>query len=122
MEIVSQQHCPKCGSSQLKAYKKYDTLNHGKRQIFKCNECDKAFAETAGTPMQDLKSPISKVASVLKVRSEGMGLRATARVFGMDKKTISVWEQQFAALKETLMLYSLCRECEIKCVSGRRNP
>ena len=60
--------------------------------------------------MQDLKSPISKVASVLKVRSEGMGLRATARVFGMDKKTISVWEQQFGALKETLMLYSLCQQ------------
>ena len=110
MEIVSQQHCPQCGSSQLKAYKKYDTINHGKRQIFKCNECDNAFAETAGTPMQDLKSPISKVASVLKVRSEGMGLRATARVFGMDKKTISVWEQQFGALKETLMLYSLCQQ------------
>ena len=50
--------------------------------------------------MQELKSPISKVASVLKVRRSGMGLRATARVFGMHKKTISVWEQRFGALKK----------------------
>ena len=68
------------------------------------------FAETAGTPMQDLKSPISKVAGVLKVRSEGMGLRATARVFGMHKNTVSVWEEQFGAHKEALMLYSLCQQ------------
>ena len=83
MGIVSQQHCPKYGSSQLKAYKKYHTVNNGQRQQFKCNECGNVFSETAGTPMHNIKSAISKVAAVLKVRSEGMGLRATARVFGI---------------------------------------
>ena len=53
------------GSSQIKGYKKYDTVAHGKLQLFKCNECENVFAETAGTPMQYLKSPISKVAGGL---------------------------------------------------------
>jgi len=60
--------------------------------------------------MQDIKSPISKVASVLKIRSEGMGLRATGRVLGIHKNTISKWERLFGDQKETLMLYSFCHE------------
>jgi hypothetical protein len=58
--------------------------------------------------MESLKSPISKVALALKMRSEGLGLRATGRVLGSDKKTISNWESRFAEQKSTLMLYSLC--------------
>ena len=103
MEIQSQKHCVQCGSSQIKAYKKYDTVAHGKRQLFKCNECDNVFAETAGTPMQDLKSPISKVAGVLKVRSEGMGLRATARVFGMHKNTSAIRRLSFRLQRRRLL-------------------
>ncbi|MBF0176331.1 MAG: helix-turn-helix domain-containing protein [Magnetococcales bacterium] len=60
--------------------------------------------------MEDLKSPIIKVASALKIRSEGMGLRATARVMGTHKNTISEWEKRFADQKETLMLYAFCHQ------------
>nr|WP_051308981.1 hypothetical protein [Desulfogranum japonicum] len=58
--------------------------------------------------MESLKSPISKVALALKMRSGGLALRATGRVLGADKKTISNWERRFAEQKSTLMLYSLC--------------
>lgn len=60
--------------------------------------------------MENLKSPISKVASVLKIRSEDMGLRATGRVLGIHKNTVSTWEQLFADQKDTLMLYSFCHQ------------
>lgn len=60
--------------------------------------------------MQDIKSPISKVASALKIRSEGMGLRATGRILGMHKNTVSKWERLFGDQKETFMLYSFCHE------------
>ncbi|SMN02211.1 hypothetical protein SPONN_578 [uncultured Candidatus Thioglobus sp.] len=49
--------------------------------------------------MQDLKSPISKVARVLRVRSEGLGQRAAARCFGIHKNTVAVWESKFASQK-----------------------
>ena len=60
--------------------------------------------------MAHLKSPISKVASVLRVRSEGLGLRATGRVFDMHKNTVVEWEGKFAEQKDSLMLYALCHE------------
>ena len=60
--------------------------------------------------MENLKSPISKVASALKIRSEGMGLRATGRVMGVHKNTIGKWENRFADQKETLMLYAFCHQ------------
>lgn len=60
--------------------------------------------------MEHLKTRISKVASVFRVRSEGLGLRATARCFDMHKNTVAEWENKFADQKAPLMLYALCHE------------
>ena len=60
--------------------------------------------------MENLKTPISKVASALRLRSEGLGLRATGRVLESHKGTIANWEKRFADQKATLMLYSFCHE------------
>jgi len=58
--------------------------------------------------MEHLKSPLSQVASVIRVRSEGLGLRATARCFGIHKNTVAEWETKFAEQKAPLMLYTIC--------------
>ncbi len=58
--------------------------------------------------MENIKTPISKVASALKLRCEGLGLRATGRVLQANKRTITEWEDRFADKKETLMLYAFC--------------
>ena len=60
--------------------------------------------------MENIKSPISKVASALILRSEGLGLRATGRVLQANKRTIAEWEERFADQKDTLMLYAFCHE------------
>jgi len=60
--------------------------------------------------MENIKSPISKVASALRLRSEGVGLRATGRLLESNKRTISEWESKFADQKATLMLYGFCHE------------
>jgi hypothetical protein len=39
-----------------------------------------------------------------------MGLRATGRVLGMHKNTVSTWERLFGDQKETLMLHTFCHE------------
>ncbi len=110
MKTHTELRCPDCQSSETEPFKKYDTVHNGERRLYKCGECVNVFSETSGTPMQDIKSPISKVASALKIRSEGMGLRATGRVLGMHKNTVSKWERLFGDQKETLMLYSFCHE------------
>lgn len=86
------------------------TKHNGVRQLFRCRGCAAVFSETYGTPMEQINSPLSKVAGVLRIRSEGLGLRATARVFGMHKNTVSAWERRFAEQKAPLMLYALCHQ------------
>lgn len=102
--------CPQCGSSDTSYYKKYQTIHNGCRQLLICDNCAACFSETSNTPMENLKTRISKVASALKLRSEGMGLRAAGRILQSHKNTVSHWENQFASQKETLMLYSFCHE------------
>lgn len=110
MKLDQTDTCPTCGDDHLIPLQTYLTLHNGSRELHQCSQCGNVFSETWGTPMQDLKSPISKVASVLRVRSEGLGQRATARCFGLHKNTVAAWEDKFAAQKAPLMLYSLCHE------------
>jgi hypothetical protein len=58
--------------------------------------------------MEGIKSPISKVAAALRLRSEGLGLRATGRELNSHKGTIAGWESKFAGQKASLMLYAFC--------------
>jgi hypothetical protein len=60
--------------------------------------------------MKGLKSPLSKVAGVIRVRSEGLGQRATGRCFGIHKNTVAEWENKFAGQKSPLMLYTICHQ------------
>ena len=100
--------CPACNSSDTLVFKSYNTVNNGTRQLLICRECKNSFSETSNTAMENIKSPISKVASALRLRCEGLGLRATARVLQTNKRTITNWENLFADQKKTLMLYSFC--------------
>ncbi|MDQ7003055.1 MAG: hypothetical protein Q9N02_10295, partial [Ghiorsea sp.] len=76
----------------------------------KCLSCKRSFSETWGTPMAQLNTPLSKVAGVIRVRSEGLALRATGRVFGVHKNTVSTWETKFSKQKKPLMLYAMCHQ------------
>lgn len=49
------------------------------------------------TPLARLRTPVSTVSKVLKVRTEGLGVRATGRVFELSHSTILCWEQRLAA-------------------------
>jgi rubredoxin len=73
MKIDPTDTCPNCGDDYLIPLQTYLTRHNGSRKLHQCRQCGTVFSETGGTPMQDLKSPISKVASVLRVRSVGLG-------------------------------------------------
>jgi hypothetical protein len=45
--------------------------------------------------MEGVKKPISLIWQVIKNRTEGQGLNATARVFDVAKNTILDWERKF---------------------------
>ena len=58
-------------------------------QRYLCNGCGKRFNERSGTPIARLRTPVETIAIAMKMRSEGLGVRATARVIGKSGSSIT---------------------------------
>lgn len=102
--------CPCCASEDVHIHTLYPTQSYGSRRILHCRRCDIYFSETFATPITGLKTPLSRIITILKARSEGMSLNATARTHNVSKKSVIDWERRFAGLKPTLMLYALLHQ------------
>lgn len=74
--------CPACAHHNLK--------KHGKtrdgHQRYRCCDCGKTASEPK--PLAGLATDISKAAQALGMLLEGMSIRATARLTGLDKDTV----------------------------------
>jgi transposase-like protein len=87
-EALFKKNCPHCYSEKVKIHSHYQTKDNGERKMFICQECRSCFAETYGSVIAGLETPLSEIVKVLKARMEGMGLNAATRVFGYAKTTI----------------------------------
>ena len=69
-----------------------DSKKHGKdrrgRQRFRCKSCGKTFVPPRKRPLGDLRISIDKAELVIRLLIEGMGIRATQRVTGVNQNTI----------------------------------
>ena len=65
-------------------------------QQYLCNDCHGRFNERSGTPMKRLRTPRETVEMALKVRNEGLGVRATGRVVGKSASRITAWEERLS--------------------------
>ena len=110
--------CPVCHSADIQYHSFYTTKNHGSRVMYKCATCPASFSETKNTLMEGLKTPVSVIWHVLKARTEGMGLNASARTFDKAKNTILAWEQKFVDLHRVLFLYALVHEFLASVIEG----
>ena len=104
MDLFSQ-NCPCCDSAKVDVRTRYATQHNGTHPIYYCRGCDIYFSETFATPMAGLRTPLSRMIEVLKARTEGQGLNATARIFGVSKKSIIDWQWRLSKLKPALTLY-----------------
>jgi transposase-like protein len=102
--------CPCCGNNEIRPHTRYKTQAYGDRTIYHCLECDSYFSETFATPISGLTTPLSRIITILKARSEGMSLNATSRAHKVSKKSVIDWERRLGGLKPTLMLYSLLHQ------------
>ncbi len=72
-------------------------------QTYRCNECGRRFNERSGTPMSRLRTSSETKAThkdcalAMKVRSEGLGIRATGRVLEKSPASIITWEKRLSA-------------------------
>jgi transposase-like protein len=89
--------CPHCQSLSVIKNGKYAVQDGSLTQHYLCKECRKRFSSKTGTPMARLRTPTTVVSSALKMRGEGMGVRASGRVLDKSHSTILRWEARSAA-------------------------
>lgn len=58
------------------------------KRLLCCKICDTRFSESRGTPLFESKLPPEKCLSILEHLSEGCGVRQTARLTKVDRKTV----------------------------------
>ncbi len=83
------QNCPdygKRGAGNLTACMRY---GKGKRiRLLYCRTCKARFSERKGTPFFQARLADDKIVSVLEHIAEGVGVRKTGRLVGVNKDTV----------------------------------
>jgi len=76
----------------------------GQKQA-RCQACGRSVALTYGTAYFDLDAEPALFDTVTRALAEGNGLRATGRIFQIDKDTVAAWLHRAAAHCRIVMLY-----------------
>ena len=77
-----------------------------------CRTCGKTFTETKGTFFYRLRTERKKILNALAIVTEQGGIRATARVTGIDKDTIQRWVDRAGKHVEEVSAYMIV-ECHL---------
>ena len=77
------------------------------RQLY-CHACQGYFLETHGTLLHGKRVSAELLVRVLACLAEGLGLRATARVFEVDPNTVLQWQVEAAEQLQAFTPYFLC--------------
>jgi len=114
---LTEQQCPDCNSLEYKPHTTYRVGSGEQRTIYHC-QCGNYFSETKNTPLEGLKTPLSRISTVLEAINDGLGLNAACRTFHVGKNSIKRWLKRLGGLKETLLLYALCHQFIQQWVEG----
>jgi IS1 family transposase len=75
---------------------------------FHCTSCKGYFLETHGTIFHGKQAAVERIVHVLACLAEGLGIRATARVFEVDANTVLHWLVEAAEQLRAFSAYFLC--------------
>jgi transposase-like protein len=75
---------------------------------FHCTACDGYFPEHHGTIFHGKEAAVELIVRVLACLAEGLGIRATARVFEVDPKTVLHWLVEAAEQLQAFSSHFLC--------------
>jgi IS1 family transposase len=73
-----------------------------------CTSCDGYFPEHHGTIFHGKQATVELIVRVLACLAEGLGIRATARVFEVDPNTVLHWLVEAAEQRRAFSAYFLC--------------
>jgi hypothetical protein len=77
------------------------------RQLY-CRACTGYFLETHGTLLHGKRVAVELIVRVLACLAEGLGIRATARVFEVDPNTVLQWLVEAAEQLQAFSAFFLC--------------
>jgi transposase-like protein len=100
MMTVTQRRCPYCAGKNVEAQRTYTIQCGEPRTLYYCSSCVRAFSETRHTPIAHLKTPIAIVVQVLAALTEGVGINAATRLYGVSKNSIYRWQERLSGLKK----------------------
>jgi transposase-like protein len=73
-----------------------------------CHACKRTFAETQGTPLLGLHYPIWVVVLVQTLLALGCSVPAILAAFGLDERTVAVWQSKAGQHGERLQDQVIC--------------
>jgi IS1 family transposase len=82
--------------------------NGGPWRQFHCLGCNGYFPEHHGTLFHGKQAEVERIVRVLTCLAEGLGIRATARVFEVDANTVLHWLVEAAEQLTAFSAYFLC--------------
>ena|SRR5215471_13498309 len=82
--------------------------NGGLWRQFHCTACQGYYLETQGTIFHSKQAAVELIVRVLACLAEGLGIRATARVFEVDPNTVLHWLGEAAEQLRAFASYFLC--------------
>src|SRR6185436_15263462 len=91
--------CPYCNGKRIEAQRTYTIQCGEPRTLYHCAPCARSFSETHHTPIAQLKTPIALVVQVLSALTEGGGINAATRLYGVSKNSIYRWQERLSSLK-----------------------
>jgi len=101
-------HCDYRGWLRLNNLRANGHPNGGPWRQFHCTSCDGYFPEHHGTIFHGKQAAVELIVRVLACLAEGLGIRATARVFEVDANTVLHWLVEAAEQLTAFSAYFLC--------------
>jgi transposase-like protein/IS1 family transposase len=108
MHFCPHSHCDYRGWLRLNNLRANGHPNGGPWRQFHCTSCDGYFPEHHGTIFHGKQAAVELIVRVLACLAEGLGIRATARVFEVDANTVLHWLVEAAEQLTAFSAYFLC--------------
>jgi IS1 family transposase len=108
MHFCPHSHCDYRGWRGLNNLRANGHPNGGSWRQFQCTACEGYFPEHHGTIFHGKQVAVELIVRVLACLAEGLGIRATARVFEMDPNTVLHWLVEAAEQLKAFAASFLC--------------
>ena len=97
---LTQRRGPYCTGKNIEQQRTYTIKSGTPRTMYHCSSCTRTFSETCPTPLAQWKTPIALVVQVLAALTEGVGINAATRLYGVSKNSIYRWQERLSGVKK----------------------